>query len=148
MSDDDAIESRGESGARDPGRMPPGGDPTRRARFPWEGPQCQGGPLLRVEELRRHPEVSGEDWVLALIPAMVEPIESAEWYGSAELLTRFLEAELGPLPPCLARPADLLDALRRAVPRLRAWGYVVRIDPHPAGGEAVHVDGTSGCSSE
>jgi len=145
---DDAIEPRVENGARDLGRMSPGGDPTRRAGFSWAGFRGQERLLRRLEKPRCHPDVTGERRLLGLIPAMVERIESAEWYGSAELLIQFLGDNLGPLPPCLARPDDLLAALHRAAPMLQTWGYAVRIDPHPDWGEAVLIDGSSGLVPE
>ena len=141
---DDATESRSENGARGTGQMLPGGDPIRRAGFPWAAHRGWERLPWRLEEPHCHPDVTGDRWLLGLISAMVEQIESGEWYGSAELLIQFLVNKLGPLPPCLARPDDLLAALHRAAPMLQAWGYEIRIVPHPDWGEAVLIDGSLG----
>lgn len=112
------------------------------------GDDQTGSIRRRLDALRREPDAPGDRWLLGLIPAQLERIDSAEWYGTPELLARFLEATLGPLPPRLAAPAELLATLRRVTPALRSWGYVLRIGPLPDGGEAVLIDGTDGRAPE
>lgn len=98
----------------------------------------------RLESLRRDPDVGGELWLLALIPAMVEAIDSGEWCGRPYLLGRFLEESLGPIPPCLASTATLMALLEQARPVLQAWGYLIQIRTLPDGGEVVSICGTDG----
>ena len=145
MSDEDAVDSRAEDGARGPVPGPPSGMRALRCPSPWERTREEKGLPRGIEELRSQPECGEDRWLLVLIPAMVERIESAEWYGSPELLARFLVAEFRELPPSLSRPEVLLEALGRALPMLREWGFVVRIDPHPAWGRSVQLDGTAVC---
>src|SRR4051812_18360414 len=61
--------------------------------------------------------------MLTLVPALIERIESGEWYGSAGLLARVLREWISPVlgPSSVPEsPAAALEALRRSVPALRS----------------------------